>query len=146
MSSSGGVTSPSIRTPKVPATKPRCIRRLGSDGVWVCLYGVSPEQKSGGGNWWKWPWGLQWGRRCWTWVWVGGFVWLAFRAYLFQWFEDFKRNWNTFLVMMGAQNSESMFCTRLLALKGGRLCAIQLSPTWNQRNVPPNRTHFAVQW
>ena len=67
-------------------------------------------------------------KRCWTWVCVGGFVWLAFRAYLFQWFEDFKRNWNTFLVMMGAQNSESMFCTRLLALKGGRLCAIQLSP------------------
>ena len=46
MSSTVGVTCPSIpMTPKVPATKPRCIRRLGSDGVWVCLYGVFPPNK-----------------------------------------------------------------------------------------------------
>lgn len=34
--------------------------------------GFPHQQQSGGGNWWKWPWGLQWGRRCWTWVCVGG--------------------------------------------------------------------------
>ena len=138
MSSSVGVTSPSIRTPKVPATKPRCIRRLGSDGVWVCLYGVSPPTT-------KWRWklmemalGFAMGQKvlnmglCW-----GG---------LFDWhsepiccndFRTSNMNWNTFLGMKDAENSESRFCTRLLALKGGRLCAI--------RNVPPNRTHFAVQ-
>ena len=138
-----GVTSPSIRTPKVPATKPRCIRRLGSDGVWVCLYGVSPPTT-------KWRWKL-----------MG----MALGFAMGQKMLNMGLGWGVCLIgipslfvsmiwglqkelvgMMGAKTTLGQwfdtYCnTRLRSLKDARLRSIR-----HERNVPLNRTHLALQW